>query len=173
MANERRESDAEAVRAALNLLWAEFHRLNTQHFAGALRLDEIRLSPRKQYGGYCMPAKRLIVLSLQALKEHGFEETLDTFRHEVAHLVHPNHSAAFWEVARALGSTTRYAKPPVERNPNYVRYVYECPACAATVRRQKRLVRASCAACDKLFNPRYLLCLVSSPASRLKAATAR
>ncbi|MBC7808644.1 MAG: M48 family metallopeptidase [Akkermansiaceae bacterium] len=166
MPSRRISSDDDEVRAALDLLWAEFHRLNSLHFAGSLRLDELRLSPRKQYGGYCVPAKRLIVLSLQALREHGFEETLDTFRHEVAHLVHPNHSAAFWEVARKLGSTTRYAKPPKERNPNYVRYVYECPACAATVRRQRRLVRASCAACDKSFNPRYLLRLVSSPALR-------
>lgn len=173
MASKRTDSnDAEEVRAALDLLWAEFYRLNNLHFAGALRLDEIRLSPRKQYGGYCMPSKRLIVLSLQALREHGFEETLDTFRHEVAHLVHPNHSAAFWEVARKLGSTTRYAKPPKERNPNYVRYVYECPICAATVRRQKRLVRASCAACDKSFNPRYLLRLISSPALRRKTSDA-
>ena len=158
------KTDDADVSDALTLLWTEFHRLNTLHFAGALRLDDLRLSPRKQYGGYCVPAKRLIVLSLQALREHGFEETLDTFRHEVAHLIHPNHSAPFWELARKLGSTTRYAKPPVARNPNYVRYVYECPVCKATVRRQKRLVRASCAVCDKSFNPNFLLRLTSSPA---------
>ena len=169
MASERAAASKNApdeVSAALDLLWAEFHRLNALHFAGALRLDELRLSGRKQYGGYCVPAKRLIVLSLQALREHGFEETLDTFRHEVAHLVHPNHSAQFWELARKLGSATRYAKPPIERNANYVRYVYECPECRAVVRRQRRLVRASCAACDKAFNPRFQLRLVSSPALR-------
>ncbi len=163
-----RDEQTEEIRAALDLLWTEFHRLNTLHCAGTLRLDEIKLSPRKQYGGYCVPSKRLIVLSLQALRDHGFEETLDTFRHEVAHLVHPNHSAAFWELARKFGSVTRYAKPPKTTNPNYIRYVYECPVCAATVRRQKRLVRASCAVCDKSFNPRFLLRLVSSPAIRQK-----
>lgn len=170
MASSRAATDTTGeVAAALDLLWAEFHRLNALHFAGALRLDELRLSPRKQYGGYCVPAKRLIVLSLQALREHGFEETLDTFRHEVAHLVHPNHSAAFWELARRLGSTTRYAKAPIARSANYVRYVYECPVCGATVRRQKRLVRASCAGCDKAFNPHFQLRLVSSPALRRQA----
>ncbi len=168
MVSKRVDSQAEEVSAALALLWTEFHRLNALHFAGTLRLDELRLSPRKQYGGYCVPAKRLIVLSLQALREHGFEETLDTFRHEVAHLVHPNHSAEFWELAHRLGSATRYAKSPINRNPAYVRYVYECPVCAATVRRQKRLVRASCAACDKSFNPRFQLRLVSSPAIRAR-----
>jgi len=163
-----RAAQAEEVRAALELLWAEFHRLNALHCAGTLRLDEIRLSSRKQYGGYCVPSKYLIVLSLQALREHGFEETLDTFRHEVAHLVHPNHSAAFWELARKFGSVTRYAKPPKTTNPNYVRYIYRCPACGTEVRRQRRLVRASCAKCDKRFNPLFVLQLVSSPAIRAK-----
>ena len=157
------------TRVALDLLWAEFRRLNTLHFGGTLRLDEIRLSARKQYGGYCAPAKHLIVLSLPALRDHGFEETLDTFRHEVAHLVHPNHSAAFWDLARKLGSVNRYAKTPKTPNPNAARYVYECPVCAARVPRARAIRRSSCAKCDKSFNPRFLLKLVESPASRAAA----
>ena len=36
----------------LSRLWEEFHRINTTFFGGSLTLDEIRLSTRKQYGGY-------------------------------------------------------------------------------------------------------------------------
>jgi len=170
MANRAtKAAEAEEVRAALALLWAEFERLNALHFAGTLRLDEIRLSSRKQYGGYCMPAKRLIVLSLQALREHGFDETLETFRHEVAHLVHADHSKAFWTLAAKLGCTRRYALPPKERKTPSVRYIYECPSCKGQVFRQKRLVRASCGKCDRTFNPAFQLRLVSSPALRLQA----
>ncbi len=80
--------------AVLVRLWDEFARLNAAHFNNTLTLREIKLSTRKQYGGYYRPSESLIVLSWQAYKEHGWDETLETFRHEVAHIVHPNHRRA-------------------------------------------------------------------------------
>ena len=142
-------------------LWDEFHRLNAAHFGGApLALSEIILSTRKQYGGYYRPAQSRIVLSWQAYKDHGWDETVMTFRHEVAHIVHPNHSRAFWELAARLGCTRRHALPPKERAHAYTRYTYECPACKARVFRRKRLVKASCGRCDRTFNPLFQLRLV-------------
>jgi predicted SprT family Zn-dependent metalloprotease len=144
----------------LQRLWDEFHRLNTAYFDGNLTLREIRLSTRKQYGGYYRKSESLIVLSWQAYKDHGWDETLNTFRHEVAHIVHNDHSKAFWVVAERLGCTRRHALPPKEISRSYYRYVYECPACKARVFRRKRLIRSSCGKCDRVYNPAFQLRLV-------------
>lgn len=140
------------------LLCAEFHRLNAVHFEGRLTLPEIVLSTRKTFGGYYQPSRHRIVLSWQAYTEYGLPETLNTFRHEVAHIVHPNHSSAFWRVALALGATQRYARPPL--HVPAPRYVYACPACGRRIERRRRLRAASCAACDRAYNPRYVLQLI-------------
>ena len=148
--------DKQALHA---LLCAEFHRLNAAHFESRLTLPEIVLSPRKTFGGYYQPSRHRIVLSWQAYTEHGLPETLNTFRHEVAHIVHPNHSAAFWCVAHALGATQKYASPP--RAVRTRRYVYACPACGKRIERRRRLRLASCASCDWAYNPKFALQFVA------------
>jgi len=145
-----------------DVLRAEWERLNRTHFGGRLTTPEIVVSTRKTYGGYYQPSRHRIVVSWQAYQEHGLAETLNTFRHEVAHVVHPNHSAAFWSLARALGVTKRYASPPVTRPGR--RYIYACPACQRRIERRRRLRDASCAACDARYNPRYALRLVAPEA---------
>lgn len=145
-----------------DVLRAEWERLNQTHFGGRLTMPEIVVSTRKTYGGYYQPARHRIVVSWQAYQEHGLPETLNTFRHEVAHVVHPNHSAAFWSLAHALGVTQRYASPPVARRSR--RYIYACPACERRIERRRRLRLASCAACDKRYNPRYAFTLVATEA---------
>lgn len=147
----------------MHRLLREFHLLNHVHFDGALVLEELVLSNRKQYGGYCQPARRRIVLSWRAYLDHGWDELLLTFRHEVAHLVHPNHSRDFWELARRLGCPPerRHALAPKSRPAGWFRYVYECPTCAAQVHRRKRIQRASCGRCDRRWNPDHQLRLVS------------
>lgn len=144
-------------------LCAEFERLNQAHFGSHLTMPEIVVSTRKTYGGYYQPSRHRIVVSWQAFLEHGLPETLNTFRHEVAHIVHPNHSAAFWQLASALGVTRRYASPPVVRRGRC--YIYACPACERRFERRRRLRAASCACCDSRYNPRYVLRLIATEAS--------
>lgn len=146
----------------LQALHAEFDRLNAAHFEGRLVRPEIILSPRKSYGGYYQPRRNRIVLSAQAYREHGWAETLNTFRHEVAHMVHPNHSRAFWDLAVTLGVMRKYAAPPVAPPRTSHKYVYACPVCQRRVYRHRRLVRASCGVCDKAYNPAFALRLVHS-----------
>ncbi len=152
-------SELSALEATLR---AEWERLNQTHFGGRLTKPEIVVSTRKTFGGYYQPSRHRIVVSWQAYREHGLDETLNTFRHEVAHIVHPDHSAAFWSLARALGVTQRYASSPVVRRSR--RYIYACPACERRIERRRRLRDASCAACDSRYNPRYLLRLVATEA---------
>ena len=144
--------------ALWNLLRDEFDRLNSVYFQEQLSVPEIVLSTRKTFGGYYQPGRHRIVLSWQAYCEYGLPETLNTFRHEVAHIAHPNHSAAFWSLALSLGAAQRYASPPLRRASP--RYVYACPGCGRRIERRSRLRLASCAACDRTYNPRYALQLV-------------
>jgi predicted SprT family Zn-dependent metalloprotease len=156
------EEEYEQRAAVLARLWDEFARLNREHFGGALTLSEIVMSSRKQYGGYYRKDKNRIVISWRAYQEHGWDEIVHTLRHEVAHLVHFDHSTAFWELAAHLGCTRRHALPPLARPTTYTRYVYECPACHDRVFRRRRITRrASCGRCAKGFDPAFLLRLVS------------
>jgi len=144
--------------ALRDILCAEFERLNEAYFGQRLTLPEIVISTRKTYGGYYQPQRHRIVVSWQAYREHGLPEILNTFRHEVAHIVQPNHSAAFWNLAYAIGVTRRYASPPVAI-PR--RYLYACPACERRTERRRRLRAASCAICDVRYNPRFALRLIA------------
>lgn len=144
-------------------LHREFDRLNAAHFDGRLTRPEVVLSSRKTYGGYYQPARHRIVLSWQAYQEHGGEETLNTFRHEVAHIVQPNHARAFWALAERLGCTRRHALAPlVPRKTALCTYIYECPRCGRRLLRRRRLRKASCGACDKTYNPAFALRLIKT-----------
>ena len=157
-------STAADPRAVHTDLVSEFARLNATYFDGALVQPEIRLSKRKTFGGYYRPSSHLIVLSWQAYLEHGWEETLNTFRHEVAHIVVPNHSQEFWNLAYRIGVTKKYAASPIHQPARRRRYTYVCPMCDQRVVRARPMRKSSCGRCDKKFNPQFLLKLLPDTA---------
>jgi predicted SprT family Zn-dependent metalloprotease len=141
----------------------EFERLNRTFFDGKASIPLIEFSKRKTFGGYYQKNRHRIVLSWQAFQEHGWDETLNTFRHEVAHIAHQNHSAEFWTLAISMGCTKKYASNPVK--PMIRRrkiYIYACPNCGAQIKRYKVLRKSSCARCDKKYNDRYKFKLIAS-----------
>jgi predicted SprT family Zn-dependent metalloprotease len=150
-----------AMADALDALNREFDRLNALHFGGALPRPRIEFSLRKSYGGYYQKRLHRIVLSWQAFTEHGWEETINTFRHEVAHIVHSNHEAPFWKLAFELGVIRKYARDPLRPRHRRV-LVYECPNCRKRIHRKRTIGNSSCAACDKRYNPQFKLILVET-----------
>jgi predicted SprT family Zn-dependent metalloprotease len=159
--NDKRAREQEMLRL-LSDLEGEFDRLNSLHLSGKYRCPKIEFSTLKSFGGYYQKQRHRIVLSWQAYVEHGWEETLNTFRHEVAHIVHLHHRAEFWELAYQLGVTKKYAANPIVPKKRAGKiYVYMCPNCQGKVHRKRRLRMSSCGKCDKAYNPAYKLKLVS------------
>ena len=138
---------AQSKEEVLYYLQTEFDRLNLEHFKNTLRMPAIEFSTRKSYGGYYQKHRHRIVLSWQAYLEYGMDETLNTFRHEVAHIVHQHHRAEFWNLATALGVVKKYAASPLAPARRKTRlYTYECPGCHGLLHRKRRIIKsASCA----------------------------
>ena len=165
-ASEAREQAA-AIAETLIRLRDEFNRLNAEHFGDKLTLPSIEFSQRKSFGGYYQKHEHRIVLSWQAYQEYGWDETVNTFRHEIAHIVHLHHRREFWELAHRLGVTRKYARHPLYPKARK-RLVYECPGCHRQIYRQRKLTNSSCARCDKRYNPDYRFYLVREEAAALE-----
>jgi predicted SprT family Zn-dependent metalloprotease len=140
-------------------LYAEFYRLNELYFDGKLPKPNIEISKRKTFGGYYSKTRNKIVISWQAFVEYGFDETYNTLRHEIAHIVHQNHGPEFWKLAKKLGVERKYARHPLKRSARKT-LIYECPNCHNRLQRVRRMPNSSCARCDRKYNPAYVMRLV-------------
>lgn len=86
--------------------------LNSKYFEGRLEFKSIKYSARQlRKFGTCCPARKTIIINGCLKKMPQWVEDY-VIIHELAHIIHPNHSAAFWE------SVKRY--PKAERAIGYL-----------------------------------------------------
>jgi predicted SprT family Zn-dependent metalloprotease len=133
---------------------------NREYFDGRLPKVKIKYSKRMLVAGGYFPQKKEIRISE---KYHTYfpDEVYDTLKHEMIHLIHFRHNAAFKKTARRIGASLRANDHPALRRPP--RYIYICPHCFTEYPRNKRLRMASCGRCSKgKFDPRFKLVLKRS-----------
>jgi len=144
----------------LSHLFRLFENLNRMHFDGKLPQVAIEYSNRMSAAGSYHPDRKLIKIGS---KYHRlFPDHLeDTLKHEMIHIKHLHHNAAFKAEANRIGAS-RYASyhPSLRRPP---RYTYYCKGCGRTYPRQKILRMASCGQCSSggKFDSRFKLRLMS------------
>lgn len=97
-ARRQTNSDAELRRRAEDL--------NRRYFGGRLRFDIRWVGNQRTRWGSCTPATRQIRISHELSRLPRF--VLDyVLVHEMAHLVHPDHSPDFWALVRRYDLTER------------------------------------------------------------------
>jgi len=130
---------------------------NREYFADRLPAVKICYSKRMLAAGGYYPAKQEIRLS-EAYHQLFPDEVYDTLKHEMIHLLHFRHDAAFKRTARRIGASLRANEHASLRRPP--RYVYICPHCFTEYPRTRRLRQASCGKCSgRLFDERFKLVL--------------
>lgn len=142
-------------------LYQLFDRYNWMYFEGALPRPSIEYSSRMTSAGAYLPGRRLIRIGI---KYHRIfpEEVADTLKHEMIHLRHLKHDAAFKAEAARVGASVRAKSHPALRRPP--RYIYICDNCGTEYPRQKILRMASCGSCSARgrYDRRYKLRLKDS-----------
>ncbi len=146
---------ATALPSAVDL-YAMFDRFNLTYFAGSLPRVTILYSERMSSAGSYTPRQKLIRIG-RKYHEIFPEEIADTLKHEMIHIKHFKHNAAFKREAKRVGASVQANyHPSLHKAP---RFVYACPTCGKEYNRQKVLRMASCGDCTKgkRFDPRYKL----------------
>lgn len=142
-----------------------FDLINWLYFGGELPRVRIEYSTRMSAAGSYSPRSKLIKIGV---KYHRLfpDEIGDTLKHEMIHIRHFNHDAAFRKEAERIGASVRAKDHPMLRKPP--RYVYICPHCGQKYPRQKRFRMASCGDCSRggRFDARYKLVLFASQARK-------
>ena len=134
-----------------------FNIYNRQYFNGRLPRVKVKYSQRMLVAGGYYPREKEIRISE---KYHRIfpDEVYDTLKHEMIHIIHFKHDAAFKKIAKKIGASVRANEHPSLRLPP--KYVYICPNCFTEYPRRKRLRMASCGKCSKNgFDARFKLLL--------------
>lgn len=147
-----------------------FRAFNEEFFDGTLPRARVRWSTRMRIAGTCDHQRRIIRLS-RPYHEHFPADIDDTLKHEMIHLIHHSHDAAFRREATRLGASIHCREYP-GLHPR-ARFVYICPACG-TVYHRTRLERLFCGTCSRnRFDPRFQLILRPPPSKIAARRTSR
>jgi len=132
-----------------------FVKLNQKYFDGKLPDARIEWSTRMVHAGKCEDKQRLIRLGV-AYHKHYPDDIIDTLKHEMIHLIHPNHGKGFKSEAQRIGAS-RYSRmyPGMLKA---MKYLYECPECGEQYPSRKMLRNRSCGKCSPgRYNSKYKL----------------
>lgn len=137
-------------------LYMLFEQYNHQFFGGALPKIKIEYSNRMLIAGsYSMTEKRIKI----GKKYHEIfpEEVEDTLKHEMIHILYPDHDARFKAVAAGIGASLKAKSHPSLRGP--YKYLYYCPNCGKEYHKRKRQRLAYCGICARgnNFKPEFKL----------------
>jgi len=156
---------------SLEDLYRLFDLFNWSYFDGRLPRVAIEYSRRMTCAGSYTPHRRLIKIGRRYHRLFP-AEIEDTLKHEMIHIMHFRHDAAFKAEAGRIGASVRAKSHPSLRRPP--RYVYACGSCGREFPRQKPLRMSSCGYCSAggRFDPRFKLKLIKGPVvgSRAEAA---
>jgi predicted SprT family Zn-dependent metalloprotease len=142
-------------------LMRRFTSINASLFSSRLPAAEIRWSTRMRIAGTCDHRHRAIRLS-RPYHEHFPADVDDTLKHEMIHLLHPTHSAAFRAEADRIGASVHCQEYP-GLHPR-ARLTYVCPHCRTVYHRMRR-ERLYCGRCARArLDERFALVL--RPAAR-------
>lgn len=146
-------------------LYTLFDQYNRLYFKGKLPRVKIEYSTRMMDAGAYIPSQKLIRIG-RKYHELFPEDVDDTLRHEMIHIIHHGHDAAFKKEAKRIGASLHGKSHPALVKPP--KYIYMCPACRHEYPRHRQLRMASCGDCSPKgrFDPRFKLKLISSPATR-------
>lgn len=155
------EKEQHSTLPATETLYHLFNRFNFSYFSGKLTRPVIEYSNRMTCAGSYTPVKNLIKISR---KYHALfpDEIEDTLKHEMIHIVHFMHDAAFKAEAKRIGASLRAKMhPSLRKQP---KYLYVCPSCGLDYPRQKKVRMSSCGNCSRRgkFDPNFKLKLSKS-----------
>ncbi len=127
-------------------LYRMYDAFNEECFNGRLPAVKISYSNRMLIAGSFMPSTREIKIGR---KYHTIfpDDLADTLKHEMIHVIYPNHDRGFKALAAKLGVSLK-AKAHPDLRGSY-KYLYVCPVCGREYPRRKRLRMASCGVCSK------------------------
>ena len=143
-------------------LYRRFDMYNWMYFQGKLPRPRIEYSSRMSSAGSYTPHGRIIKIG-RKYHELFPQDIDDTLKHEMIHIIHFYHDAAFKREAKRIGASLKARSHPALQRPP--KYLYQCPGCRREYPRQKQIRLASCGYCSRggKFDNSYKLRLIDSP----------